>query len=137
MGAAVGAGVVSGEAHMPILAHTSEGFRLSLTRPLMISGRLFSMMESQIFSSVGSKESREQSPSTKLMISSIVVSLVIHSSMSVTMSTQMSHRRSLGCSTLLAWAEAMIRRERAIEYMVMRILSGYSRLGAKLCQPPG
>ena len=59
--AVVGAGVVSGEAHMPILAHTSEGFRLSLTRPLMISGRLFSMMESQIFSRVGSKESREQS----------------------------------------------------------------------------
>ena len=57
------------------------------------------------------------------MISSIVVSLVIHSSMSVTMSTQMSHRRSLGCSTLPAWAEAMIRRERATEYMVMRALS--------------
>merc|ERR1712179_771383 len=49
----------------------------------MISGRLFSMMESQICSRYGSKESGEQSPSTKLIISSIVVSLVIHSSMSV------------------------------------------------------
>ena len=61
-GAAEGGGrVVEAEGHMPILAHTSVGFRLSLTRPLMISGRLFSMMESQIFSRVGSKESREQS----------------------------------------------------------------------------
>ena len=62
-GAAEGAGaaVVEGEGHMPILAHTSVGFRLSLTRPLMISGRLFSMMESQIASRVGSNESREQS----------------------------------------------------------------------------
>ena len=42
--------VVEAEGHMPILAHTSVGFRLSLTRPLMISGRLFSMMESQICS---------------------------------------------------------------------------------------
>ena len=36
------------------------------------------------------------------MMSSMVESLVIHSSMSVTMSTQMSHRRSLGCS---AWSQ--------------------------------
>ena len=56
-----GAAVVSGLAHMPMFWHTSVGFRLSFTRPLMISGRLFSMMESQIFSRVGSKESREQS----------------------------------------------------------------------------
>merc|ERR1711862_633986 len=119
-GAAEGAAVVEGEGHIPILAQTSVGFRLSLTRPLMISGRLFSMMESQIFSRVGSKESREQSPSTNSMMSSMVESLVIHSSMSVTMSTQMSHRRSLGCSTLPAWAaEAMIRRERATEYMML------------------
>merc|ERR1711862_41327 len=89
-GAAEGAAVVEGEGHIPILAQTSVGFRLSLTRPLMISGRLFSMMESQIFSRVGSKESREQSPSTNSMMSSMVESLVIHSSMSVTMSTDVT-----------------------------------------------
>ena len=40
-------------------------------------------------------------PSTNSMMSAMVESLVIHPSRSVTMSIQMSQRRSLGCS---AWS---------------------------------